>query len=49
MAEASNTPEQIAEAELRAREAYYYRVFAGGLCVAAIAFGLLNLWGVIKM
>jgi hypothetical protein len=49
MSEVQRSREELAEAELREREAHYYRLFAGALCVAALTFGLLNLWGVIKM
>ena len=31
------------------REAFYFRLFAGALCVAALTFGLLNLWDVIHV
>ena len=49
-----HAPLDIADAELQEterqeREAHYYRLFAGALCVAACAFGLLNLWGVIHI
>jgi hypothetical protein len=48
MAEVKSIP-PVEEAEWRKREAFYYRVFAAALCIAAMGFGLLNLWGIIKM
>ena len=33
--------------DIYAREAFYYRVFAGVLCAACLTFGLLNLWDIV--
>lgn len=38
-----------AENDRDAREAHMYRLVAGALMVGLLAFGLLNLWGVIKV
>ena len=37
------------DVEIRTREAFYFRLFAGALCGACLTFGLLNLWGVIHV
>jgi hypothetical protein len=39
----------VEDAQTNAREAFYFRLFAGALCVAALTFGLLNLWDVIDV
>ena len=41
--------EHLDTAQINRREAFYFRLFAGALCVAALTFGLLNLWDVIHV
>jgi hypothetical protein len=43
----SGRPES--EEERTEREAHYFRLFAGALCVACMTFGLLNVMNVIHV
>jgi hypothetical protein len=39
--------QHIEDTQTDAREAFYFRLFAGVLCATWLTFGLLNLWDVI--
>ena len=39
----------IEDGQTNPREAHYFRLFAGALCVASLIFGLLNVMNVIHV